>query len=364
MILISILYGDHFNLKDAFKHIKEVVDVINSDQYTNEKGPLDYVRIMGNLINGIILESMGNVQGSIEAYKLSLGYVEDIQQSFNQISTVYGALVGNLGEAFAETGDLNSALEYQLKALNLRKKLADSKLCEYYINAIDNSLAESYYQLIQLQIRLEHLDDAKEYLTIFENLTKNVLNKNTGSKVILIQYNLAKGLIFIQNGSFEDIGQAKLFLKEIINEDVKFELIADALVPLIDITIQEYKVFQNEKIYQDLVSLIKRLEELGEINNSAQLKIYSLVVGGKMELIQGNIRKAEEMYKNALSIAKEFNLSALILESTLELEKLRKDRGIWEDNIHKTSIKERFDLLDLENYIKEGKQYITVKKGQ
>ena len=59
-----------------------------------------------------------------------------------------------------------------------------------------------------------------------------------------------------------------MLLKEIITENIEFSMIAEALIPLIDITIQEYKVFQNEKNYQEIVGLINRLEELGEKNNS------------------------------------------------------------------------------------------------
>ena len=78
-----------------------------------------------------------------------------------------------------------------------------------------------------------------------------------------------------------------------------------------------------------------------------------------MELIQGNIRKTEELYRKSLNIANEFNLPALISQSKNELDILERDLEKWEKILHDTSIKERFDLLHLEEYIKEGKQYLT-----
>ena len=70
-----------------------------------------------------------------------------------------------------------------------------------------------------------------------------------------------------------------------------------------------------------------------------------------MDLIQGKIDNAEELYKKPLSIAKEYNNMELLTKSQSELQKLQKDRGNWEMKLSTTTIKERFDLLDLENYV-------------
>ena len=104
--------------------------------------------------------------------------------------------------------------------------------------------------------------------------------------------------------------------------------------------------------------LINRLKEVGEKNNSILLKIYSLLLGGKLELIQGDIRRAGELYRKSLHIAQEYNLSEFISQSSDELDNLQRDLGNWEKLLQDSSIKERIELINLEEYIKKGKEII------
>lgn len=356
-IFISNYYLDK-DLKLSLKYIDEAFNNINSNQV--EKGNEFLIDLMLNYYRnkGYILELMGNIEGSIEASKSALKYLNLFQEHHNQVPASYGIILGDLGEAIAQTGNLNLALEYQLEALNSRIEEYESKLSHFWLTEF--YLAESYYQLIQLYLKLGKENDAKRYFTEFEKLIQSEQQDKLDKK-IKNQFKLAKGLIFRYGDSFEDIGKAKILLLEVINGTDRFEIMADAIVPLIDITIKEYKLFQSQKNFQEILYLINKLEELGEKNNSITLKIYSLLLGGKIELINGNIEKTENMYKESIKIAKDFNLSSLVTETTLELEVLQKDMGNWKKILLDSSIKERFDLLNLEDYIKESKKLLNLK---
>ena len=357
LLLISWFYYG-YDLKKALKYLNESLEQIKSIQLEKESEDFHFYYWFAYAIKGLNFLLTGDVKGAIELSSLSAQHIKQFQQSFNQISQLYANSLGNLAEVVTLSGDYDLALKYQLEALDIREKASKSKIW-----IIDGSLALSYFDLIKLYLKLENSEKVQEYLLKLEKLTQKHTNeKNIYVESILAKFKLAKALVKIKNESLEDLFQAKMLLKEIITENIEFSMIAEALIPLIDITIQEYKVFQNEKNYQEIVGLINRLEELGEKNNSIRLKVYSLLLAGKMDLIQGKIDKAEELYKKSLSIAKEYNNMELLTKSQSELQKLQKDRGNWEMKLSTTTIKERFDLLDLENYVKEGQQYLGLKK--
>ena len=208
---------------------------------------------------------------------------------------------------------------------------------------------------------LDNKDEAKKYiekLRILDIETEE--NSTPWYKFIKAQYKLSESFLLIRNGNFRDIAKAKELLSYVIEMPVKFELIADSLLSLIEIVIQEYKLFQNISSLEEINKLSEKIDFLAEKNNSIILKINLFVLRGKIEFINGKLTKSEEFYIKALKLAEEYNQQELIKQVKKEIMLIIDNFKNAVNSVLSTS-KERFDAVEIENYVKEA--FKILKKG-
>ena len=138
---------------------------------------------------------------------------------------------------------------------------------------------------------------------------------------------------------------------------VKYELVTDALIYLLQIVVQEYSLSKNPNSLQELTEIATRMSIISEKNNSILLKIHLYMLQGKISFINGEYEKTFELYNNALSMSETYKLQ-------VQIEKIQSELGIVKSNIDKqnnskSTIVERFNIMEIENYVKEA--FKTVK---
>ena len=141
------------------------------------------------------------------------------------------------------------------------------------------------------------------------------------------------------------------------------ELLLDSLLPLIDLYIQEYKFFQNLEVFQKIQSLIEKLRKLAEKSNSIPVKIHSLVLSSRFDLVLGKFNDSELSLQDALSMAKEYELENFEKLISIQISNLRLELSQWQKLVNtQSSLLERLEKVELDDYIKNCQNNILLKE--
>ena len=123
---------------------------------------------------------------------------------------------------------------------------------------------------------MNNLAKANELFKKFESFKETWKNYNYIE--IEFQFKIIQALLLIEMKEIKKTSQAQDLLEEVISSpNVKDELILDAIIPLIVLKIQEYKIYQNEKIFETIKELITKLKEYILKFNSIQLIIQYFI---------------------------------------------------------------------------------------
>ena len=304
-------YSPNHDLKEAIEYNEKSLKLINELDSEKEFEAALALKIIVKNQQGMIYDLLGDFDSSILTFHEALNYSKLFYEKFG-LYILISSLTGNLGENYTEIGNFELGLQYQLEALKMRKNAIKNPLYAY-TGLSSRIIAESYYQLIRLYLLLQKKDEAmiyfedfkKEMISISSNLTK------FDSDQIMAKFKISESLLLINNNSFKDIGKAQELLNEVIKMPLKFELTIDGLIPLIEIVVQQYKLFQNQESLDEFQELSNLITNLLERSNAGKLKINLLLLQGKIAFIQGDIISAKSFYNKSLKLAEAFHLLEL-----------------------------------------------------
>ena len=354
--LINLYSFERPDLVKALSYNNEALNILKNFKPKKELEIINFLEINLNMQRGIIFDLIGN-------YKTAVIYLQDSLQEANSFFEKYGknilipTIKGNLGEVYFQQGNISLALQYQLDSLSLRQKASRNPIAHFW-NYYFRGVSESYYQLSKIYLSLNNEAEATNYVEKLLMLTDFKVNAYYFSKnSVYAQYKISKALVLIKSGNFKDLGNAKDLLEEVIKMDVKYELVTDALIYLLQIVVQEYSLSKNPNSLQEFTEIATRMSIISEKNNSILLKIHLYMLQGKISFINGEYEKTFELYNNALSMSETYKLQ-------VQIEKIQSELGIVKSNIDKqnnskSTIVERFNIMEIENYVKEA--FKTVK---
>ena len=352
-IISKIAYEYMWNgrLKEALKYndlVKEHIISIQSD----EENAI-YLKYLTSMCSGITHYFLGKIKESKRYYIETEQYAKIMFDKFDDpipLSSVYG----NIGETLLDSDKDDETFDYLHRGLMLRLQQP---------GAITH-LSDTYYLLIKFFIKIGDIIDAEFHLKNFEEfITKWNKEGVTLSNVFNAYYSISKAIVLISKKSMKTNSEAQLILKKIVDEsNVKTELIYGALLPLINLTIQEYKLFQSEEIFNNLKSQLNILNNLVKQTNSISLKIQFLFLQGKLNIILGNFDEVENYFNEAKEIAKEYQLTSFEKWINDELINFQGELKKWKMLITtNASLKDRIEMIELEEYVK-GIQHILYEE--
>ncbi|MCK4383708.1 MAG: tetratricopeptide repeat protein, partial [Candidatus Lokiarchaeota archaeon] len=294
---------------------------------------------------GLSYTEKGELNLALESFKESLDH-------FNRVSVVAyivnGATYHNIGKINFQKGDIDQAIEYYEKSL---------EILEQYPNPISITwVGINYYSLIQVFLYKKSPEDAQEYLDRFSHyLEKNKISKKSS------WYRLSTARILRSSSRIQNKAEAEKILKELIERHKAAkstinrglaEEFSEVLIELCDFFLEELRLTNDLKIIDDIQPLIIRLLKESERTNSYTLQAQTHLLHGKISLLLMNMGDARRYLTQAQRIAEEHGLQLLAREISTEHDKFLEQLEEWENlKRKKASISERMTLASLDESV-------------
>ena len=327
------LKGNLFGLK--FGDLLQALEFYNKALQLNRS--IGYKSgISANLGNIALIET---VRGDLDTAHNHLLEAQSISENEGIVSGRY-FLAGNLRFNLMKRGKLEEALIKSKEVLAIAKEKSD----EIFI-------ANNLRFLVTIILDLNRKEEAKSYLEELQALASK--NPNT---TIQINNKLAMAYFFKLSTRAKNRTKAQELFEEIVYQDVHIiGYTYNAIINLLDILLDELKNYGEEEVLEEINHLVEKLSQLTEENNSVSSKLDVMIIKSKLALIDGDLNKADELLKNSLAMAKEYQLGYTETRINKEKKLLEGDLDKWNALVKRgASIKEKMDLLNYKDYISKS----------
>lgn len=300
-----------------------------------------------------------------------------------------GRFLSLKGSIFNFMGDLESAIHYQNRAMEIRIEINDghgiaeslSKIAMVYksknnlsqaLNYLLKSLEEfergrqilkitdeaawgsilgsarALLEIVLVYIKINEIQKAREYLDKLEEMQTKMATYS-----IPIWYDLANALIY--KGESRLVNQAKAFeiLKKLSKIKIRsYDLEALVNFNLCELLIDEFKQYGHLEIFEELVFLIDHMYRRAQKQNLSPMMIEILILKSNLSLIQGNLHETEKILDQALTLANEKGLVSYSDKCKDAQTKFHQNLDEWNELVAEgSSINERIKKLELKDYL-------------
>lgn len=263
---------------------KELINVFTSKAYENEYGD-----ILNEL--GIAHKNNSNIQKALEYYDKSLELANKLYgvNSYNSASTLH-----NIGGILLDLGKVEKAQTYFLRSLKITKQIREedrNKLEEEEKKKLDKeiynsliSLGLSYIQTNEIELSKEKFEEAYSFsLKTQENVIE--LNKNLG-------------YLSLQTGKFQEALYHFQKVLEIVQTSEDYNLIGETLNNLA----LSYSYLKNDKECEEI---LKKAWDMAVLHKKEYILSETFFNYGNFYFQNGQIEKAEEFFLKTVKIYEE-----------------------------------------------------------
>ena len=304
---------------------------------------------------GNIFTAKGELDTALEYHQKSMEIFEEIENQ-QDIAVAFN----NIGRIYSLKGELDTALEYYQKSLQIFEEIGNKQDIAIAFNNIGriNSLkgeldtALEYHQK-SLQIREEIGNPLNLSLSLFniielmlikdKKLAKHSLAqlqqsaKDNDNKEISQRSRLAEALILKSSNRGRLIAKAQDILEIIVQEEiVMFTITRDAMLNLCEILLIEYKNFEEDEILEEASDLLDQLFLKAHEQSSCSLSIESLILKARIKIILGEFDQATKFLAQAHIFAEERGITGLIPKIEQEKKIMADNIDKWEEMLDKT----------------------------
>lgn len=249
------------------------------------------------------------------------------------------ASLADIGFVYQSKGDIDAALGYYQKSMEICEKLEDPL-----------NVAEILFKLIDLML-LENKERTKEYLRKLQKLSKE-----NDYRVISLKSQLAEAKILKSSNRSRSIGRAHEILETILHdEQVDFDTFKEATLLLCGILLTEYKNFEQEESLEEALILLDQLYEKSQDQHVYPLMIESQILKARVEIIHGEFEKASNILDEVKIMAKEKGITGMIPKIREEQKRMSDNTASWKRMLEKTaSARERMEQTEMELYLEKS----------
>lgn len=251
--------------------------------------------------------------------------------------------LANIGEIYRKLGKYSIAIKVLNESLKLAKDKND-------IEVISDNLFNLF--LIGIDKQEKELIDS-----IFGKLNELSDEIKTVRDLQKISY----GLYYHNQEQMREKFKSITYFEDIIeDESVDYYLRCVAIMSLCELNLLELKITPSQETLEKTVTLVNNLYTKSQEQQSFIWLIESLILLSKLSLINSDIETSVSKLTQALKIAKEKQIPYLVKKAEEEHSKLLADLNKWQLLASKnTSLVEKLQFSDLENYIKTVKRKIS-----
>ena len=260
---------------------------------------------------GVYYISIGEMDKSLKYNIKGLELFKKIKSSFN-----IALLLNNIGNLYGEMGEYELAVEHLEESINLLEQIPQSFF----------SIEGTIESLITLAVEHGDNERAQKYFHRLENIYKHKKNER-----IEFLYKFDKALILKTSSRIRDKAKAEELFKELIETDtIAFDLIIKAHIHLCDILLTEYRIENNIEVLNELKYYISSLLDIAEKQHSYLVFCETFILRAKLALINFNMKTARRYLTQAQKIAESYGIKRLAMKISHEHDKLLRQIKIWE----------------------------------
>lgn len=242
----------------------------------------------------------------------------------------------NMGTIYFEKGELNSALEYHTRTLEIYEKIKEG----WWIGW-------SFFHIISIFLAKKNLTQAQNYLHQFKQFTEKHEFRLSSSL-----FQLSHALILKSSARMRDHVEAEHMFKEVVKKNEWLFTTNIALFNLCDWYFKEFRLSNQMEILNDIYPIIDHLQRNAIRQNSYSLLANVKLLQAKLALLQINMVDARKILAESQGIADEHGLQLLAQAISREHDKLLEELKLWE-SIKKTKavVSERLKLASIDEVL-------------
>jgi tetratricopeptide (TPR) repeat protein len=372
LFILSKIYWEIGELDKSLEYSQNYLDNVKDDS------SWEFLRAKLNFAN--IMVYKGNIKDGLDCYLEVEKQLKNINVGISGLIYIYG----NLGAMYLLQGNFKTAEEYFQKLIqsdflvsrpkdyvniqsnrtyiliNEGKTNEAVKLLETLFEYIDtgnelNDIA-TYVDLIVMTIfayaQNRDLEKLSYYLRILEDTIANEdLDVN---KYLHLSYQLSKGIYYYSLGRLNKKTEAqKIFTQIIQSEIILHEYTIIAIKHLLLILLDEYKIFQSQKIADEIANLISEMLETGKKQSGIKNITDALILQSRFERLKGDLTNSYETLQELEQTIKIDNF--VYLKEKIEIEKRLIEKEINEMKKTHDALASKINeisLIELDDYIR------------
>jgi tetratricopeptide (TPR) repeat protein len=276
---------------------------------------------------------IGAVNYALGEFDISLRYAMKALMMYKKINNkwFYAVSLNNIGNIYAEMGEYNMALKYLEESLLLWEQgLANIEPC------LDS--------LISVALKKGNYELAQNY---FRKLEKLYQQKDNPHLELIYKYN--KALMLKYSARIRDKAKAETLLKEVIETKLfAFDLKIDAIVHLCDLYLTEYRLSQDQEVFDELNLYITKLLLFANESHSFSVFCETVILQAKLSLLRFEIKAARQFLTQAQKTAETYGMKRLAIKISNLHDELLKRAHQWEKlKLTEASLSERIELAGI-----------------
>lgn len=256
------------------------------------------------------------------------------------------SVLSEQGMIYWQKGMKEQALSFIQESLEIRQKISNKAL-----------VSASLSYLIQFNVELNNIEEAKKY---FESL--DLINKEIKNKHVSQYHKYSEALILKTSSNLRDRIKSELLFEQLVEEDIFYSVLVQVLLHICDILLLEMKETNEPEVMKKIHKHVNRLQELSEKNKSHVLLVETLRLKAQLALLEFEVEEARKILLDAQNIAQKNGLDRLVLTLLKQQEDLIK-QSIELKKLEKTSssISHRMSVVKLEDTVENIKRTSLTK---
>ncbi len=296
-----------------------------------------------------------NILSGFAAVYIQKGELDRALEFLDQLMTIYKGLQNRLGISsvlseqgliYWQKGMKEQALSFIQESLEIRQKIG---------NKVFEAASLSY--LIQFNVELNDIEEAKRHLESLDLINKEIKNKHVSQ-----YHKYSEALIFKTSSNLRDRIKAELLFEQLVEEDILYPVLIQVLLHLCDILLLEMKETNDLEVLKKIYKHVNKLQELSVKNKSQFLLVETLRLKAQLALLEFDVENARTLLLKAQNIAQVNGLDRLVLDLLKQQEDLT-EQSIDLKNLEQTSspLSHRMSVVKLEDMVKDIKKTSLTK---
>ncbi|MHA2130093.1 MAG: tetratricopeptide repeat protein [Promethearchaeota archaeon] len=270
-------------------------------------------------------------------------YLDLLKGSTTIPKMMRGITYNNIGNIYFQKGDLDQAITYFEKSLDLIQQVPNIYGIVFSGSSYDSMIKVFLYKN-SVEKAQECFDRFSQYLEENQKLVETHLQYQ--DPLELSWYRISRARILALSSRARDITKAQKILRKLVEEHPNNFV---GLTLLCELYFQELKTSSNLDILEDIQPLVDKLSKLAEQSNSFSGRAHTFLLNGQISLLRLNMGDARRYLTEAQQIADSHNLQLLARGISHAHDRLIEQlEGFESYKRKKMTLKERLELASLD----------------